>query len=115
MPWRRLVDTPFPQRRSAWRWSSTCFTATVTMPLQGRWNCRTPYNCMNRRWLTASAMTRCSRRPTMLRDEILALMEALKLRGMQAVLDEVLSSGRKQKAIPEKVILELLKAEAAER
>lgn len=51
----------------------------------------------------------------MLRDEILALMEALKLRGMQAVLDEVLSSGRKQKAIPEKVILELLKAEAAER
>lgn len=51
----------------------------------------------------------------MLRDEILALMEMLKLRGMQAVYDEVLSNGRKQKAIPEKVILEFLKAEAAER
>ena len=44
----------------------------------------------------------------MLRDEILALMEALRLRGMQAVYDEVLSNGRKQKAIPEKVILEVL-------
>ena len=51
----------------------------------------------------------------MLRNEVLALMEALKLRGMQEVYDEVLSSGRKQRAIPEKVILELLKAEAAER
>jgi DNA replication protein DnaC len=51
----------------------------------------------------------------MLRNEVLALMEALKLRGMQEVYDEVLSSGRKQRAIPEKVVLELLKAEAAER
>jgi len=34
---------------------------------------------------------------------------------MQEVYDEVLSSGRKQRAIPEKVVLELLKAEAAER
>ena len=51
----------------------------------------------------------------MLREEILALMEALRLRGMQAVYDEVLSNGRKQKAIPEKVLLEFLKAEAAER
>ena len=51
----------------------------------------------------------------MLRDDILALMDMLKLRGMQAVYDEVLSNGRKQRAIPEKVILELLKAEAAER
>ena len=51
----------------------------------------------------------------MLRNEVLALMEALKLRGMQEVYDEVLASGRKQRAIPEKVILELLKAETAER
>jgi hypothetical protein len=34
---------------------------------------------------------------------------------MQEVYDEVVSSGRKQRAIPEKVILELLKAKAAER
>ena len=51
----------------------------------------------------------------MLRNEVLALMEALKLRGMQEVYDELLASGRKQRAIPEKVVLELLKAEAAER
>ena len=46
----------------------------------------------------------------MLRNEVLALMEALKLRGMQEVYDELLASGRKQRAIPEKVVLELLKA-----
>jgi DNA replication protein DnaC len=51
----------------------------------------------------------------MLRHEVLELMEVLKLRGMQAVYDEVLSNGRRQRAIPEKVVLELLKAEAAER
>ena len=51
----------------------------------------------------------------MLRNDVLTLMEALKLRGMQEVYDEVLASGRKQRAIPEKVILELLKAETAER
>ena len=51
----------------------------------------------------------------MLRNEVLTLMEALKLRGMQEVYDEVLTNGRKQHAIPEKVVLELLKAEAAER
>jgi hypothetical protein len=51
----------------------------------------------------------------MLRNEVIALMENLKLKGMQEVYDEVVSSGRRQRAIPEKVILELLKAEAAER
>lgn len=51
----------------------------------------------------------------MLRNEILSLMGTLKLRGMQEVYDEVLASGRKQRAIPEKIILELLKAETAER
>lgn len=51
----------------------------------------------------------------MLRNEVMNLIETLKLRGMQEVYDEVLATGRKQRAIPEKVVLELLKAEAAER
>ena len=51
----------------------------------------------------------------MLRNEVLALMQDLKLRGMQEVYDELISNGRRQRSIPEKVILELLKAEAAER
>jgi DNA replication protein DnaC len=51
----------------------------------------------------------------MLRNDILELMEKLKLRGMQSVYDEVLSNGRKSKSTPEKIILELLKAEATER
>jgi DNA replication protein DnaC len=51
----------------------------------------------------------------MLRNDILELMEKLKLRGMQSVYDEVLSNGRKSRSTPEKVILEMLKAEAAER
>jgi DNA replication protein DnaC len=51
----------------------------------------------------------------MLRNDILELMEKLKLRGMQSVYDEVISNGRKSKSTPEKLILEMLKAEAAER
>ena len=51
----------------------------------------------------------------MLRNDILELMRKLKLRGMQSVYDEVLSNGRKNKSTPEKIILEMLKAEAAER
>jgi DNA replication protein DnaC len=51
----------------------------------------------------------------MLRHEVLSLMEGLKLRGMHAVYDDVVANGRKQRAIPEKLILELLQAEAAER
>lgn len=51
----------------------------------------------------------------MLRNDILELMEQLKLRGMQSVYDEVISNGRKSKSTPEKLILEMLKAEAAER
>jgi DNA replication protein DnaC len=51
----------------------------------------------------------------MLRNDILQLMETLKLRGMGSIYDEVLSDGRKRRSIPEKIILELLKAEAAER
>jgi hypothetical protein len=51
----------------------------------------------------------------MLRNEVLELMESLQLRGMQAVYDELLVNGRKQRLIPERLVLELLKAEAAER
>lgn len=51
----------------------------------------------------------------MLRNEILDMMAKLKLRGMQAVLDEVLANGRKARWAIEKIIMELLKAEAAER
>ena len=51
----------------------------------------------------------------MLRNEILQLMETLKLRGMLEVYDEVLSNGRKRRLTPEKIFVELLKAETAER
>ena len=51
----------------------------------------------------------------MLRNDILKLMEKLRLRGMQSVYDEVLSNGRKSKSTPEKIIFEMLEAEAAER
>ena len=51
----------------------------------------------------------------MLREQLLEMLKALKLHGMKSVLDEVLVAGARQKAIPEKVLLELLKAELAER
>ena len=51
----------------------------------------------------------------MLRDDVLQMMDTLKLRGMSAVYDEVLSNGRTRRLTPEKVILELLRAESAER
>lgn len=51
----------------------------------------------------------------MMRNEVMHLMEILKLRGMCSVYDEVLSYGRKRRSTPEKIILELLQAEAAER
>jgi DNA replication protein DnaC len=51
----------------------------------------------------------------MLRNDILQTMEALKLRGMYEVYDEVLTSGRKRRSTTEKILLELLEAEAAER
>jgi len=51
----------------------------------------------------------------MVRNEVLSLMDSLKLRGMQAVYDEVISNGRKRRLIPERLILELLQAESAER
>jgi len=51
----------------------------------------------------------------MLRNEIMELMEKLKLQGMQSIYDEALSNGRKSRSTPEKIILEMLKAEATER
>jgi len=51
----------------------------------------------------------------MLRNDVLEIMETLKLRGMTEVYDEVLSNGRKRRSTTEKILYELLEAEAAER
>lgn len=51
----------------------------------------------------------------MTRDEVLESMERLRLNGMRSVYADVLSSGLKQRQGPEKIILELLAAEEAER
>ena len=51
----------------------------------------------------------------MLRTDNIQLMEELKLRGMLSVYDEVIANSRKQKSSAEKIILELLKVEKAER
>jgi len=51
----------------------------------------------------------------MLRDDILASMKGLRLPGMMTAYDEVVSMGLKKHAIPEKIILELLQAETADR
>jgi DNA replication protein DnaC/transposase len=45
----------------------------------------------------------------------LVQMDTLKLRGMHAVFDEVLTDGRKRRSAVEKILMELLQAEAAER
>jgi DNA replication protein DnaC len=52
---------------------------------------------------------------TMLREQLLEMLKELKLHGMKSVLEEVLVAGTRQRAIPEKILLELLKAELAER
>jgi len=51
----------------------------------------------------------------MLRDQILEAMGALRLHGMKSSLDEALAAGIKQKKTSEKILLELLSAELAER
>jgi DNA replication protein DnaC len=51
----------------------------------------------------------------MLRDDILALMAQLKLTGMVDAYDEAVSLGLKKRATPEKILHELLLAEAAHR
>ncbi len=51
----------------------------------------------------------------MLRDKLLEAMERLNLYGMKTIFDEVLSAGIKSRATPEKILLDLLEAEMAER
>lgn len=51
----------------------------------------------------------------MLRDELMTAMEQLRLHGMRSVLDEVLAAGIKQRHTPERLLLDLLLAEVAER
>jgi DNA replication protein DnaC len=51
----------------------------------------------------------------MLRDKLLEAMERLNLYGMKTVFDEVLAAGIKSRATPEKILLDLLEAEMAER
>lgn len=51
----------------------------------------------------------------MLRNDIIDRMKELKLPGMMAAYDEIVSLGLKKHATPEKILLELLQAEAADR
>lgn len=51
----------------------------------------------------------------MLRNDIIDKMNELKLPGMMAAYDETITMGLKRRATPEKIILELLQAEAADR
>lgn len=51
----------------------------------------------------------------MLRDKVLDGMNRLSLHGMKSAFDEVLASGIKQRATPEKILLDLLEAELGER
>jgi DNA replication protein DnaC len=51
----------------------------------------------------------------MLREKILDKLQEMRLEGMRAAYDEILSSGQKQGYTPEKVLLSLLEAESVER
>jgi len=51
----------------------------------------------------------------MLRERIVKAMNALSLYGMRSVIDEVLATGIKQRSTPDKILLDLLEAELAER
>jgi DNA replication protein DnaC len=51
----------------------------------------------------------------MLRDKLLAAMQQLHLVGMRSVFDEVLAASLKQRHTPERLLLDLLEAELAER
>jgi DNA replication protein DnaC len=51
----------------------------------------------------------------MLRERIVKAMGALHLYGMRGIIDEVLATGIKQRSTPDKILLELLEAELAER
>ncbi len=51
----------------------------------------------------------------MLRDKLIDTMGKLHLHGMKAALDEVLAAGIKQRRTPEKILMDLMEAEMAER
>jgi len=51
----------------------------------------------------------------MLRDRLMTAMEQLHLQGMQSVFDEVMAVGLKQRHTSERLLLDLLEAELAER
>lgn len=51
----------------------------------------------------------------MLRERIVKAMGALHLYGMRGIIDEVLATGIKQRSTPDKILLDLLEAELAER
>ncbi|HSD82305.1 MAG TPA: IS21-like element helper ATPase IstB [Anaerolineae bacterium] len=51
----------------------------------------------------------------MLRNNVIDLMDKLKLLGMKAVYDEVIASGSRGGATPDRIVLALLEAEHAER
>ncbi len=51
----------------------------------------------------------------LLREKLLAAMGTLGLYGMKATFDELIATGIKQRATPEKILLDLLTAELAER
>ncbi len=51
----------------------------------------------------------------MLRDQVLETMATLQLHGMRTAFDEVLTAGLKHRDTPEKILLDLLHAESAER
>ena len=51
----------------------------------------------------------------MLRDKIMTALEQLHLPGMRSAFDEVLAAGLKQRHTPERLLLDLLEAELAER
>jgi len=60
-------------------------------------------------------MTAFERMWPVMRDEVLKLMKELKLHGMRSVYTALLPEGIKKRWGPERILLELLKAEAAER
>jgi len=51
----------------------------------------------------------------MLRDKLMEAMDNLHLHGMRSALDEVLGTGIKQRHTPERILLDLLETELAER
>lgn len=53
--------------------------------------------------------------PVLMREKLLAAMDKLGLYGMKATFDELIATGIKQRATPEKILLDLLNAELGER